>query len=185
MLTRVYPFLGYTLIFDSFDMSLLRLFLVCISFLAIVSSNAQGRYSYRLMDEGTMIFFYPCKLVPSGKESSLVYDMNYITGRDSVTINMTYTASQSDVKSVRLKTESIEYETTNVEVFYREKKKKNIATRLHIICPKEVYEKLFHSESPLSVEVITTHDEVSRFSYKPSKWRKEKASVQEAILLAK
>ena len=174
----------YTLLYINI-MNRLRLLIGCVSIFVSVIASAQGRYSLRLMDEGNMVFFYPCKLASLQKGRSLVYDMNYITGRDSVVVNMTFSAPCSDVETVKLMAGDSLYETTDFTVFYREREKKNIASRIHILCPKDIYEAFFRSDKPLVVEVTTKSCSVSRFSYKPSTWKKERAIVHEAIELAK
>jgi hypothetical protein len=98
---------------------------------------------------------------------------------------MTFSAPCSDVETVKLMAGDSLYETTDFTVFYREREKKNIASRIHILCPKDIYEAFFRSDKPLVVEVTTKSCSVSRFSYKPSSWKKERAIVHEAIELAK
>lgn len=161
-----------------------RLFIVLFS-LVTMSSPAARRYTMRLIDDGTMLFFFPCKLVAAEKGHSFVYDINYNTGRDSVIVNMTYTALDSDIHSVRLRAGSVSYESSDFHVFYRERKMKSIATRINVCCPKEIFEGIFHSEEPLTFEVESNKGDVSHFSYKKSKWQKEKACVLEAIQMAK
>ena len=161
-----------------------RFFLVLLS-LVTISSPAARRYTMRLIDDGTMLFFFPQKLTASEKGHSFVYDINYNTSRDSVVFNMTYTASDSDIHLIRLKAGSVSYESTDFRVFYRERKMKSIATRINVCCPKDVFEYIFQSEEPLIFEVETNSGNVSHFFYKKSKWQKEKTCVSEAILLAK
>lgn len=150
-----------------------------------MSSSAAHRYTMRLIDDGTMVFFFPCKLVSAEKGHSFVYDINYNTGRDSVVLNMTYTALDSDIHSVRLRAGSVSYESSDFHVFYRERKMKSIATRINICCPKEIFEGIFRSEDPLTFEFETNKGDVSHFSYRKSKWQKEKVCVLEAIQMAK
>ena len=123
-------------------MTVKRLFFLCVCVLSSLLVSAQGRYSTRLLENGTMLFFNPCKLVAMQKETSLVYDMTYLTHSDSVTVNMTYTALTSDVREVRIVSGTASYGTANYSIFYREKDKKRIATRIHISCPKNTYEDL-------------------------------------------
>ena len=161
-----------------------KFFIVLLSFITM-SSPAARRYTMRLIDDGTMLFFFPCKLVPAEKGHSFVYDITYNTARDSVIVNMTYTALDSDIHSVRLKAGSVSYESLDFHVFYRERKLKSIATRINVCCPKDIIEGLFQSEEPLIFEVESNKGDISHFSYKKSKWQKEKACVLEAIQLAK
>ena len=163
----------------------MRRFSTVLFSLVTMSSSAAHRYTMRLIDDGTMVFFFPCKLVSAEKGHSFVYDINYNTGRDSVVLNMTYTALDSDIYSVRLRAGSVSYESSDFHVFYRERKMKSIATRINICCPKEIFEGIFRSEDPLTFEFETNKGDVSHFSYKKSKWQKEKACVLEAIQLAK
>ena len=166
-------------------MTVKRLFFLCVCVLSSLLVSAQGRYSTRLLENGTMLFFNPCKLAAMQKETSLVYDMTYLTHSDSVTVNMTYTALTSDVREVRIVSGTASYGTANYSIFYREKDKKRIATRIHISCPKNTYEDLFLSDAPMRIEIVSKEGDVRRFTYKDSKWTKEKKSVLEAIALVK
>lgn len=163
----------------------MRRFFTVLFSLVTMSSSAAHRYTMRLIDDGTMVFFFPCKLVSAEKGHSFVYDINYNTGRDSVVLNMTYTALDSDIYSVRLRAGSVSYESSDFHVFYRERKMKSISTRINVCCPKDIIEGLFQSEEPLIFEVESNKGDISHFSYKKSKWQKEKACVLEAIQLAK
>ena len=96
-----------------------KFFIVLLSFITM-SSPAARRYTMRLIDDGTMLFFFPCKLVPAEKGHSFVYDITYNTARDSVIVNMTYTALDSDIHSIRFRAGSVSYESSNFHVFYRE-----------------------------------------------------------------
>lgn len=161
-----------------------KFFIVLFSFITI-SSPAARRYTMRLIDDGTMLFFFPCKLVPAEKGHSFVYDITYNTASDSVIVNMTYTALDSDIHSIRFRAGSVSYESLDFHIFYRERKMKSISTRINVCCPKDIIEGLFQSEEPLIFEVESNKGDISHFSYKKSKWQKEKACVLEAIQLAK
>ena len=166
-------------------MTIKRLFLVSVCVLFSILSSAQGRYSTRLLENGTMLFFNPCKLVAMQKETSLVYDMTYLTDSDSVTVNMTYTAQDLHVLEVRIVSGTAAYQTANYSIFYREKEKKGIATRIHISCPKNTYEDLFLSATPMRIEIVSKEGGVRSFTYKKSKWVKERENILEAIALLK
>lgn len=94
-------------------------------------------------------------------------------------------ALTSDVREVRIVSGTASYGTANYSIFYREKDKKRIATRIHISCPKNTYEDLFLSDAPMRIEIVSKEGDVRRFTYKDSKWTKEKKSVLEAIALVK
>lgn len=128
---------------------------------------------------------FPASLCRQRRGCSFVYDINYNTARDSVIVNMTYTASDSDIHSVRLKAGTVTYEATDFRVFYRERRMKSIATRINVICPKEIIEGIFQSDEPLTFEVESNKGTVSHFSYKKTKWIKEKSCILEAIQLVK
>lgn len=152
----------------------MRLFFIILLSLVTISSSAARRYTMRLVDNGTMLFFFPCKLTASEKGHSFVYDINYNTASDSVVVNMTYTASDSDIHAVRFKAGSVSYESSDFRIFYRERRMKCVATRINTCCPKDVFEHIFQSEEPLTIEVESNNGDVSHFSYKKSKWQKEK-----------
>ncbi len=150
--------------------------------LLLFSTAAYGgeRYSVRLLDQGTMYFFMPCK-IKGDSGNRLQYDMTLISYRDSVSINMTLTSPLGHVKSVRLQSGDSNYSTTQYELYYQERKGSRFNTRVHIDCPMDIYKRLFAGNVPLTIEFTMEDGKQYVFTYKEKVWRKDSGYVTEVL----
>jgi len=138
------------------------------------------RYSVSVLEEGKMYFFMPCKL-KGDAGTRLQYDMTLHTFRDSVSINMTLTASLGRVKQISLTSGENHYTTTQYELYFQEREGSKINTRIHIDCPMPEYGKLFTGNTPLTIEIDMEDGSNHSFTYKDKKWSKERGFVAEVL----
>ncbi len=150
-------------------------------FLFVATATYGGeRYNVRILDNGSMYFFMPCK-VKGASGSRLQYDMTLISFRDSVSINMTLTAPLGRVKSITLHNGIDTYTTTQYELYYQERKGSRFNTRIHIDCPLTSYRQLFTNNYPITLTITMTDGKNYTFTYKEKDWKKEVVYVSEVL----
>ena len=152
-------------------------FLLLVCNLAVFGNE---RYNMRILPNGKMYFFMPCKLKGTSG-TQLQYDMTLLSYRDSVSINMTLTSPIGRVKSVTLSSPETKYSTPQYELYYQERSGSRFNTRVHIDCPVKVYRQLFTGQSPITIELAMEDGKQYTFTYKTKKWREESAYVFEVL----
>ena len=138
------------------------------------------RYHMRILPDGKMYFFMPCKLKGSSG-AQLQYDMTLISYRDSVSINMTLTSSIGRVERISLLTPEVSYSTQQYELFYQERNGARFNTRVHIDCPMAIYRKLFTGLHPITIKLMMDDGKQYAFVYKAKNWKKEASYVFEVL----
>ena len=155
---------------------LILLLLLCCS----VAAFAKERYYARILPEGKMYFFMPCKL-PAKAGNKLQYDMTLISYCDSVTINMTLRSPMGRVGSISLTAGDVSYTTKQYELFFQEREGSRFNTRVHIDCPNDIYRQLFSSPVPLTIELTMESGAKYAFTYKAKQWQRETVYVSEVL----
>lgn len=150
-----------------------------------LSATAGERYTTRLIENGTMVFFNPTEVPSLNKGYTIEYDMTFLTMSDTVGINMTLTAKENKIQSVSLHCGDATFNTTNPTIFFSDMNGKKFDTRIHLDCPKTVFEQLFTQKEPLTICVQLANNTQISFVYKNKVWQKELQIVSNILNLYK
>lgn len=142
-----------------------------------LSSTAENRYLTRLIENGTMVFFNPTKVPSQSKGYSFIYDMTLLSNSDTVGINMTLTAKENRIQNVSLHSGDASFDVATPTIFYSDMNGKNFDTRIHLECPKTLFEKLFTQKEPLEITIGLADSTRVSFVYKNGVWEEEKRIV--------
>lgn len=130
-----------------------------------------------------MYFFDPTELEDdvTAKKTEMVFDVTLLTDEDSVTVNMTLMSEAKEIEGVAIRAGEDVYETKDFEIFYQEKKKKNIHTRVHVKCPYATFKTMFDDESaPIRIEVSTEKGKQG-FGCKKRVWKRYRENMEEVF----
>ena len=160
-----------------------RLVLFTLLLATVFSASAQNlrkKYTSTTGEQGSVYFIYPqdgftCGELGSNKE--LVYDITYVTFKDSVTYNFTYRNKQANpVDSVQLRLPSGRTETIVHERLFVEPVKSHWAHRISLYIPKPCFRELYASEQPYEV-LLYTPAGVFNYTIRQNKWNEQRNIV--------
>lgn len=150
---------------------------ICVILLISLSGYAQsaeGRYSSRMTQDGTLFFIMPQKLGRCEGLRNFEYDMTLLNWSDSMTINFTF-ESPMMVKPEDLKiiSDSCVFECNSYKLLFTDVKKERYEIRVTSKYPVSVFESILKTLTP-PVFSFSQDGVVRTASYKESSWRKER-----------
>lgn len=150
----------------------------------IVNLSAQGRYTSRLAQNGTIYFLEPKKLTDVTGIKKFEFDITYVTTSDSAFVNFT-TLSDVAVKPADIRLvygSDNEYECNDSRLLFIDRNKSKYEIRMMCRLPITVIRSAFTSGTAPVFRFSLDGRTVSA-TYKPSVWKKERSQITEMFNL--
>ncbi|MCC8155349.1 MAG: hypothetical protein LIP01_14910 [Tannerellaceae bacterium] len=158
----------------------MRHFLLYLLFLLIsIGGYAQKihrNYSFYPQESGNVYFIHPQKGYISPDKNAvkgLEYDITYISGKDSATINFTYFTNQVlQARTIRLQkqTGDVLYEAPLVSLFVQPRKN-YWQQRMQFLIPYALLSELYKQSEPFLITLSGGRE--IRYEIKPGSWKKQ------------
>lgn len=167
-----------------------KFFLFIVGFLfcsgSISAQNIKGKYSSRSGDEGALYFIHPLDGYKGLNISSkLVYDVTYLSYKDSVTYNFTFENKFVHlIDSVQFSLESKKISVPSEILFMEPDKKNNWIYRISSKIEKTDFHELYQSEQPYRISIFTFGKELI-FEIKEKDWQKQSVIVNKILTIIK
>lgn len=156
-----------------------------------LSGSAQKihkQYAFYPQEGGNVYFIHPQKGFESkdtGAKKDLIYDITYISTKDSATFTFTYFVKDVlQINNVEIidNTGSVVY-STPATMFYVQPKKKYWQHRATIQIPHTLLEELYKEKSPYTLTLIGGKS--IRYTMKPKTWEKQSGIVSRIFEVVK
>jgi len=166
---------------------LLLLCLFCFS-VEGMAQKINRQYSFYPQETGSLYFIHPQTGFSSkdpGTVKGLIYDITYLSERDSATFAFTYyTQSVLKVDSVFiLDAMGQEVYKTPANVLYVQPKSSYWQQRVNYPVPYEILTTLYEASSPY--QLVLSGDRQIRYTLKPGVWKKQSAVVTKIFEVVK
>ncbi|NDW18886.1 hypothetical protein D0T53_08165 [Dysgonomonas sp. 216] len=162
---------------------LYSIILLCAT-INISAQDISKKYLSRIHNDGYLYFIYPMEGFSTNDtkaKKDMVFDITYLTTRDSVTYNFTYyTKEASPTDSVFILLPDNERSYVESTMFYVEPKRKNWEQRASLSIPAEFLNKMYENDLPYKVLV---HSKGNSYLYtmKEKDWKKQSAIVRKIL----
>lgn len=148
----------------------------------IHAEKIEDRYVMRPIQGGLLYFILPYELPSLQKEKAVELDVTYITGFDSVRVNM------SVYTDMPLATDSIVFRTTqsfrisDFETFFIDKENKKYVHRYSCRFPYRYWQEMYADSEPFCLEVYSSSGTLF-YGFSSNKWKKEQQWMTQVMLL--
>ncbi len=160
---------------------MVRIFFTLLLITIAINSNAQPiekRYSSYLSEQGTINFLRPKKLDNTANVDKFVFDMTYISRKDSVTINCSLTIKSGGIaKELSINSGDKIIPGNAIHTLFRDVVKRGYTIRVTSRFSKKEIEECFKNSAPMVFNVTLTDGVICKATYKPSQWKKESLQV--------
>lgn len=159
--------------------------IVCMLLIGMANTIAEkleDRYIMQPTQGGLLYFILPYEVPGQQKNPPVELDVTYITGQDSVRVNMTV------LHDVLLETDSIVFDTksaftiTGFETFFINKKGKKYMHRYSCCFPYAYWQRMYAERQPFQLQ-IHAKEEVLTYGFAAGKWEKEQIWMQQILQL--
>lgn len=159
-----------------------RLFLCSLFFLICSTLSAQSiekRYRSYLTSTGMLHFIGKKKLTKVEALSNFEYDITYIAGEDSATVNFSFvTDTPTSVKQSSLDNGHNTEMLCNPKMMFRDVIKRGYKIRTTTKVPFEVLRKFYEDSTPFSFMLELANEIKCSATFTTSQWKKESHDVQ-------
>ena len=160
---------------------MIRLIAILSLFFINLSMTAQSldkRYTSHLSNNGIIGFIRPKQLSVTTNLDKFEYDMTYVSGQDSITINCSlYVKNEALVKELNIKSGERELKGEKVAVIYRDITPKGYVLRVTTRFSFNDVKTCFENSTPFEFYAMMTDGSQCTATYRASKWQKEQQMV--------
>ena len=160
---------------------MIRLIALLLLFFVNLSMTAQSfdkRYTSHLSNNGIISFIRPKQLSVKTNLDKFEYDMTYLSGHDSITINCSlYVKNEALVKELNIKSGERELKGEKVAVIYRDVTTKGYVLRVTSRFPFSDIKTCFENSTPFEFYAVMTDGSQCTATYRASKWEKEQQMI--------
>lgn len=142
------------------------------------AQSIEKRYSSTITNQGTIHFFRPKKLGKVDNMDSFSFDMTYLAGRDSLTLNCSIAlTSEAMVNTLAMKSERMTVEGHQRHMLFRDVTKKGYVLRVSSVFAYKDIKALFAKTTPLVFQITLSNGQTCTATYKDSQWKRESEQV--------
>ena len=144
----------------------------------MTAQSLDKRYTSHLSNNGIIGFIRPKQLSVTTNLDKFEYDMTYVSGQDSITINCSlYVKNEALVKELNIKSGERELKGEKVAVIYRDITPKGYVLRVTTRFSFNDVKTCFENSTPFEFYAMMTDGSQCTATYRTSKWQKEQQMV--------
>lgn len=151
--------------------------------LGVAAQSADGRYTSRMTQDGTLFFVMPQKIGKLSGIKRFEYDMTMLTWTDSVTVNFTFESDRMSLpENLEIVSGANRYACADYSPLFIDIKKKHYEVRITSKFPADQIKSIVGSATP-PVFSFTQDGVPESATYSEGAWRKDRKKLSDIYQL--